>query len=111
MHPADTPRKLGAVEALRERRVLVYQRRHGRYHVWPDARICRCLYVGDEARYQACVRLDLEQKLERERETAAEEREPAALFTSARDWDPAGRPRPKRRSDDGRTRERASPVD
>ena len=42
--------------------------------------------MGDEARYQAYVRLGLEQKLERERETAAEEREAAALFTSARDW-------------------------
>ena len=38
--------------------MLVYQRRDGRYYVWPDARICRCLYVGDEARYQAYMRLD-----------------------------------------------------
>jgi hypothetical protein len=54
--------------------------------VWPGARFCRCLYVGDEARYQAYMRLDLEQELEREHETAAEEREAAALFTSAWDW-------------------------
>jgi len=86
MHPADTPAKLAAVEALRERRVLVYQRPDGRYYVWPDARFCRCLYVGDEVRYQVYVRLGLEQKLERERETVAEEREATALFTSARDW-------------------------
>jgi hypothetical protein len=33
MHPADTPRKLGAVAALRERRVLVYQRPDGRYYL------------------------------------------------------------------------------
>jgi hypothetical protein len=39
-------------------------------------------YVGDEVRYQVYVRLGLE----RERETAAEEREAAELFTSARDW-------------------------
>jgi hypothetical protein len=66
--------------------VLVYQRPDGRDYVWPDARFCRCLYVGDEVRYQVYVRLGLEQKLERERETAAEEREAAELFTSARDW-------------------------
>jgi hypothetical protein len=42
--------------------------------------------VGDEVRYQVYVRLGLEQKLERERETVAEEREATALFTSARDW-------------------------
>lgn len=64
----------------------MYRRRDGRYYVWPDARICRCLYVGDEARYQTCVRLGLERKLERERETAAKQREAAALFASARDW-------------------------
>ena len=45
-----------------ERRVLVDQQPDGRYYVWPDARICRCLYVGDESRYQAYVRLGLEQK-------------------------------------------------
>ena len=42
--------------------------------------------MGDEARYQAYVRLGLEQTLERERETGAEEREAAALSASARDW-------------------------
>lgn len=85
-HPADTPEKLAVVVALRQRRVLVYQRPEGLYYVWPDARFCRCLYVGDEPRYQTYVRLGLEQKLERERATAAEEREAAALLASAREF-------------------------
>ena len=64
------------MEALRQRRALVYQRPDGRYYVRPDARFCRCLYVRDEAGYQAYVPLGLERKLERQREAAA-------LFTSA----------------------------
>jgi hypothetical protein len=48
--------------------------------------------VGDEARYQAYVQLGLEQKLERERETAAEEREAGARSSRARGpGDSAGR--------------------
>ena len=42
--------------------------------------------MGDEPRYQTYARLGLEQKLERERETAAKEREAAALLTSARQF-------------------------
>lgn len=42
--------------------------------------------MGDEPRYQTYVRLGLEQKLERERATAAEEREAAALLASAREF-------------------------
>jgi hypothetical protein len=42
--------------------------------------------VGDEVRCQVYVRLGLEQKLGRERETPAEKREAAKLFTSARYW-------------------------
>ena len=85
-HPADTPEKLAVVESLRQRRVLVYPRPEGLDYVWPDARFCRCVYVGDEPRDQTYARLGPEQKLERERETAAKEREAAAPLTRARQF-------------------------
>ena len=42
--------------------------------------------MGDESRYQAYVRLGLEQKTRAGARDAAKQREAAALFTSARDW-------------------------
>jgi hypothetical protein len=83
---ADTPEKLDSLQALTQRKILVYQRQEGLYFVWPDSRFCKCLYVGNEAKYQEYVRLGFEQKLERERRTAAEEREAASLFD--RSWGP-----------------------
>jgi hypothetical protein len=77
---ADTPEKLAALEALTQRKILVYERPDRLYFVWPDARFCKCFYVGNEAQYQEYARLGFEQKLERERITAAEEREAASLF-------------------------------
>ncbi|HKC10326.1 MAG TPA: hypothetical protein VKJ67_25860 [Methylomirabilota bacterium] len=77
---ADTPEKLAALEALTQRKILVYERPDRLYFVWPDARFCKCLYLGNEAQYQEYARLGFEQKLERERITAAEEREAASLF-------------------------------
>ena len=80
---ADTPEKLVSLQALTQRKILVYQRPDRLYFAWPDARFCKCLYVGNEAQYQQYVRLGFEQKLERERLTAAEEREAASLFESS----------------------------
>ena len=83
---ADTPEKLVYLRALTQRKILVYQRPDRLYFVWPDTRFCKCLYVGTEAQYQRYVRLGFEQKLERERLTAAEEREAASLFEGS--WGP-----------------------
>lgn len=80
MRPANTPGKVASLQALTQRRILVYKRPDRLYFVWPDARFCRCLYVGGETQYQEYARLGFEQKLERERQTAAEENEAAALF-------------------------------
>ncbi len=54
--------------------------------MWPDARFCRCFYIGSEPQYQEYARLGFEQKLARERQTAAEENEAASLF--AESWGP-----------------------
>ena len=80
---ADTPEKLAFLQALTQRKILVYKRPDRLYFVWPDARFCKCLYLGNEAQYQEYTRLGFEQKLERERLTAAQEREAAGLFESS----------------------------
>jgi len=86
MRLADTPEKLASLQAMTQRRILVYTRLGQLYYVWPDARFCRCFYVGSEPQYQEYARLGFEQKLARERQTAAEENEAANLF--AESWGP-----------------------
>ena len=83
---ADTPEKLASLQAMTQRRILVYNRLGQPYYVWPDARFCRCVYIGSEPQYQEYARLGFEQKLARERQTAAEENEAASLF--AESWGP-----------------------
>ena len=85
---ADTPEKLASLKAMTQRRILVYTRLGQPYYVWPDARFCQCFYIGSEAQYQEYARLGFEQKLARERQTAAEENEAAGLF--AEPWGPWG---------------------
>lgn len=86
MRLADTPEKLASLQALTQRKILVYTWQDRLYFVWPDARFCRCLYLGNEAQYQKYARLGFEQKLERERLTAAEQDEAASLFEGP--WGP-----------------------
>ena len=83
---ADTAEKLASLQALTQRNILVYKRQDRLYFVWPDARFCKCLYLGNEAQYQEYARLGFEQKLDRERQTAAWEHEAAALFEGP--WGP-----------------------
>ena len=84
VRPADTPEKLASLRTMTQRRILVYTRPGRPYYVWPDARFCRCFYIGSEAQYQEYARLGFEQRLARERRTAAEENEAAGLFLEPR---------------------------
>jgi len=84
---ADTPEKRAHLQALTQRRILVYKVRDRLVYVWADAAICQCLYVGNEAQFQKYERLGLEQKLDQERRTAAEENEAASLFSET--WGPS----------------------
>jgi hypothetical protein len=86
VRPADTPEKLASLQGMTQRRILVYTRLGRPYYVWPDARFCRCFYIGSEAQYQEYARLGFEQRLSRERQTAAEENEAASLFAGP--WGP-----------------------
>ncbi len=77
---ADTAEKLAYLQTLPQRKILVYKWQDRLYYAWPDARFCRCLYVGNEEQFQKYERLGQEQKLKREQRTADEENEAAALF-------------------------------
>ena len=61
---ADTPEKLASLQAMTQRRILVYTRLGQPYYVWPDARFCRCFYIGSEAQYQEYARLGFEKEWE-----------------------------------------------
>ena len=55
---ADTPEKLVSLQALTQRKILVYKWQDRLYFAWPDARFCKCLYVGSEdayAKYKSLV--------------------------------------------------------
>jgi hypothetical protein len=51
--PADTPEKLERLQKLKPLVRLQYSIRGGTPHYWyADPYRCKCLYLGDEARYQ-----------------------------------------------------------
>jgi hypothetical protein len=83
---ADTPEKLAYVRRLTQRKIVVYQWQGRLYYAWPDARFCKCLYVGNETQFQKYEKLGFEQKVELERRTAAEENEAASLFGPWGPW-------------------------
>ena len=78
---ADTPEKRAHLQTLIQQKILVYKVQDRLVYVWADAKICQCLYVGNEEQFQKYERLGFEQKLEQERRTAAEENEAASLFS------------------------------
>jgi hypothetical protein len=84
--PADTPEKRAHLQTLIQRKILVYKVQGRLVYVWADAKVCQCLYIGNEAQFQKYERLGLEQKLEQERQTTAEENEAASLFSDL--WGP-----------------------
>lgn len=83
---ADTPEKRQHLETLIQRKILVYKVQDRLVYVWADAKVCRCLYVGNEAQFQEYAKLGLEEKMERERRTAEEEDKAATLFSQT--WGP-----------------------
>ena len=78
---ADTPEKRAHLQTLIQQKILVYKVQGRLVYVWADVKTCGCLYIGNEAQFQKYERLGLEQKLEQERRTTAEENEAASLFS------------------------------
>ena len=71
MKPADTPAKLAHLQTLTPRKVVRYTRDGQVHYVYADPETCKCLYVGDEQRYQKFQELSLQKKIADEQRSAA----------------------------------------
>ena len=70
--PADTPEKLAHLQTLTPRKVVRYTRDGQPQYVYADPETCKCLYVGDEKRYQRYQELSLQKKIADEQLSAAQ---------------------------------------
>src|SRR5229473_7431238 len=71
VEPADTPEKLAHLQTLTPRKVVQDMRDGQPQYVYADPETCKCLYVGDEKRYQRYQELSLQKQLNDERMSAA----------------------------------------
>ena len=71
VQPADTPGKVAHLQTLTPKKVARYLRDGQSQYVYTDPETCRCLYVGDEKRYQKFQELSLQKKIADEQMSAA----------------------------------------
>jgi hypothetical protein len=71
VEPADTPEKLAHLQTLTPRKVVQTVRDGQLQYVYADPQTCKCLYVGDEQRYQKFQELSLQKKIADEQLSAA----------------------------------------
>jgi len=86
--PADTPEKLAHLQTLTPRKVVRYTRDGQPQYVYADPETCKCLYVGDEQRYQKYQELSLQKQIADEQLSAAETNWDASINWGA--WGPWG---------------------
>jgi len=86
--PADTPEKLAHLQTLTPRKVVRYTRDGQPQYVYADPETCKCLYVGDEQRYQKYQELSLQKQIADEQMSAAETNWDASINWGA--WGPWG---------------------
>ena len=86
--PADTPEKLAHLQMLTPRKVVRYMRDGQPQYVYADPETCKCLYVGDEQRYQKYQALSLQKQIADEQLSAAQTNWDASINWGA--WGPWG---------------------
>ena len=86
--PADTPEKLAHLQTLAPRKVVRYTRDGQPQYVYADPETCKCLYVGDEQRYQKYQELSLQKQIADEQMSAAQTNWDASINWGA--WGPWG---------------------
>lgn len=69
---ADTPEKLAHLQTLTPRKLVRYTRDGQPQYVYADPETCKCLYVGDEQRYQKYQELSLQKQIADEQRSAAQ---------------------------------------
>jgi hypothetical protein len=68
---ADTPARMTHLETLTQRKLVPHDQDGQMRYVYADALDCKCLYVGDEAEYDAYQKLAAQQRIADEEEEAA----------------------------------------
>src|SRR5258707_5370182 len=68
----DTPEKLAHLQTLTPRKVVRDVRDGQPQYVYADPQTCKCLYVGDEKRYQRYQELNLQKQIADEQLSAAQ---------------------------------------
>jgi hypothetical protein len=63
VQPADTPEKLAHLQTLTPRKVVRDTRDGQPQYVYADPETCKCVYVGDEKRYQRYRELSLQKQI------------------------------------------------
>ena len=86
--PADTPEKLAHLQTLTPRKVVRDARDGQPQYVYADPETCKCLYVGDEQRYQKYQELSLQKQIADEQMSAAQTNWDASMNWGA--WGPWG---------------------
>jgi len=79
--PADTPERLAHLQTLTPRKVVRSTRDGQVHYIYADPETCKCLYVGDEQRYQKYQELKLQKQIADEQLSAAQANEDASM-----DW-------------------------
>jgi hypothetical protein len=86
--PADTPEKLAHLQTLTPRKFERNTRDGQPQYVYADPETCKCLYVGDEQRYQKYQVLSLQKQIADEQMSAAQTNWDASINWGA--WGPWG---------------------
>lgn len=68
---ADTPQRMTHLETLTQRKLVPHDQDGQIRYVYADADGCKCLYVGDEADYDAYQKLAAQQRIADEEQEAA----------------------------------------
>ena len=85
---ATTPGKLLQLQTMRQQQMIRRLHNGQVMYVYADARVCKCLYYGNQEAYDKYRRLALQQQIAQERLNAAEMNEDAAMNWDA--WGPWG---------------------
>jgi len=83
---ADTPEKLAHLQTLTPRKVVRQVRDGQPQYVYADPETCKCVYVGDEQRYQKFQELSLQKKIADEQMSEA-----LANWDASMGWEGWGR--------------------
>ncbi len=81
MKLADTPEKLAHLRALTPRQLVPHRQADQLYYAYADPEVCRCLYAGTQAQYQAYQQLALQKQRADEALMAAQ-----ANLDASMDW-------------------------